>query len=139
MILTFWLFSGALCAPEFSDRAPEKSNFEQLLTVFLAGFPELREGLGLVFQNYVANQLTFQDLHYWTLRPTRANMPFDFSELPPANLPRNMDAEEAPFDGYPGYPSYMNTLSYMKLKKHLISMGIPEAEVLICLTHVSHS
>ena len=27
MILTFWLFSGALRAPEFSARAPEKSNF----------------------------------------------------------------------------------------------------------------
>jgi len=27
MILTFWLFSGALRAPEFSAMAPEKSNF----------------------------------------------------------------------------------------------------------------
>ena len=33
----------------------------------------------------------------------------------------------------------LNTLSYMKLKKHLISMGIPKAEVLICLYHLSIS
>ena len=49
-------------------------------------------------------------------------------------LPRNMDVEAPLYSEY-----FLNTLSYMKLKKHLISMGIPEAEVLIfvsptCLT-----